>query len=789
MSAAAASAGTRSPDSAGEGAGRSDMAAYGPTLALTATLAVAGFIALMSVVLLVVHPASAPGVLGPQVILQRQTAKTGLYVASFLVVLPLALFAGPRLADRVVAGDNASALAALVGALAGALAVAIIAVKLSASLPWGDGLGAMLVAVAVWWALAGALLAGAARMTRNAMPSRLERLGWPVFVVAGVLLFATVLCLTSLRSLNGRGLVVCAAVGLGAFLLYDRIRVPRLGGWRGAGIDVVVLVILILAIPDLVVFHPSPGPPNIYGEPGVIQFQQDWLLGPANQLLAGGALLVGDPVSQYGVGSIYFMAGWFHLVPIGYGTFGFLDGILTALFYAAAYGVLRIAGLTRVLAAAALTLGVLALIYNLHYAVGALPEQGPLRFGLPMLLILALTAAERWPERARLARSLALAVLGVSSIWALEGFAYTAFTFLAVVVLAAVLGRPGERRRWLAVQLALGAAACLCAHAILAVATLAVTGHLPDWGQYLAYLNGLLLGGKEGSITFGFERWSPGLAVGAAWLTSAAAVVLLVRRRPEIAARERTTLIALGGMTAYALAMFSYTDNRSSTYLLLYVSLPALLIGALWLGLLLRLRPARGTSRGAVAFALSVAVLMVAAAWPSIGGHFSDSALAHTYPAGGLRAALHQLWHPPPLDPRAPEGERLLNRYAPGRRVVILLPIKVDLSIEILMRSGKANRLFLADANQDTFVPSVWKGKVSRGIAQLRRGQRLLIDRTALTIAATLHAHPRIDPLQHPIGAGNPEIEWILGRIDRRFRLRPIARGSAGFVVAKLVRR
>jgi hypothetical protein len=337
--------------------------------------------------------------------------------------------------------------------------------------------------------------------------------------------------------------------------------------------------------------------------------------------------------------------------------------------------------------------------------------------------------------------------------------------------------------------LAWAAAACVCAHLILAVATLAVTGHLPDWGQYLAYINALLLGGREGSITFGFERWSPALAVGAAWLASAAAIVLLVRRRPEIVARERTTLIALTGMTAYALAMFSYTDNRSSTYLLPYVALPVLLIGALWLGLVLRHRPGRAIGHGAVAFALAVAAVMVAAAWPSIGGHFSDSALAHSYPGGGLRSALHRLWHPPPLDPRAPEGERLLKRYVPGRRVVILLPTGVDLAIEILLRSGKANRLFLADANQDTFVPSVWMSKVSRGVAGLRAGDRVLTDRPALSLVATLHAHPAIDPLQHPVGVGNPELEWILGQIGRRFRLRPIHRGQAGFVVAELVRR
>ncbi len=33
-----------------------------------------------------------------------------------------------------------------------------------------------------------------------------------------------------------------------------------------------------------------------------------------------------DTASQYGVGGIYLLAGWFNLVPIGYGTLGFLSG-------------------------------------------------------------------------------------------------------------------------------------------------------------------------------------------------------------------------------------------------------------------------------------------------------------------------------------------------------------------------------------------------------------------------------------------------------------------------------
>lgn len=69
-----------------------------------------------------------------------------------------------------------------------------------------------------------------------------------------------------------------------------------------------------------------------------------------------------------------------------------------------------------------------------------------------------------------------------------------------------------------------------------------------------------------------------------------------------------------------------------------------------------RIRPA------ALAFCLSVAAVMVAAAWPVAGSHFSRSMLAHACPGGGLQAALDRLWHPPPIDPRAPEGARMVTR-------------------------------------------------------------------------------------------------------------------------------
>ncbi len=363
--------------------------------------------------------------------------------------------------------------------------------------------------------------------------------------------------------------------------------------------------------------------------------------------------------------------------------------------------------------------------------------------------------------------------------------------FGAIASAQAWLRPRGERRDWLARQAGLAVAACLLAHALLVAITLLVSGHLPDWGQYLTYIHSFLLGGQAGAISYGFSRWSPGLAVGAAALASAAALVLLVRRVPLIARREPITLIALAGSTAYAIALLSYADNRSSTYLLPYVTLPLLMAGALWLALLLRRRRecAEAMRRGGLAFAVAVGVLVISSAWPSIGRNFNESALAHAHPGGGLRAAVSRLSHPPPIDPRAPVGVRLLDRYVPGRKALIVLPLAPDLGVEILMRGGRTNSMFIGDPVDDSLVPSLWMEKLTAQVRQLRPGQRLLIDRDALTVLARLRANPSIQPQKHPIDGGNQELEWLLREIDRRFRLQPIYRDPDGLIVAELAPR
>ena len=761
-------------------------APYAVTLALTVTLALAACATAISIVMLLVHsPSSGLSSVTGLISRQQQSAKSGLYLAAFALILPGSLWIGVRVANALAASAGRSCAASLSGLLVAVFAALIVVVRLSAELQWGDGLRTLLAASVLWLVVATLVLRAVIRD-----PSRLETLlagreraaAW----LGVVATFGAILCVTPVRSLSLPGLLT-GAIAAAALIALAARRID-LRGPAAAAVDIAAVLVVLVAIPNVIVFTTTGSLPNVYSPPGLIQFQQNWILGPVNQVLGGGTLLVNSPASQYGVGLVYFLAGWFRLVRIGYGTFGLLDGILTAAFYASGYCILRVVGVRRPLAASALALAILTLVYNRTFPVGQLPEQGPLRFGMPILLILLTLIAARGLRAGRAARVGAFLLLAITAIWALEAFAYTLATFLALVAMEAVLrGEQHDRRRWISRQLWLAVAAIVGAHTVFAAATLVAAGRLPDWAPYLAYLNSLL--GGAAAVSYGFARWSPVLAVGAACLASAAGVVLLVWRAPTVARERPLKTLALGGMTAYAVALFSYSDNRSSTYLVAYVALPILLAGALWLSLLLELPRAAAVRRvklAALGSAAALAALMLSAAWPAIASRGSDSLLAHLYPGGGLGAAVDRLIDPPPIDPRAPDGQRLLARYAPAGKVVIVLPDAPELSTEILLRSRRANRLFVGDPAQDSLVPSLWMAKLARQGSQLPAGTPLLVDRAALQLSAALRAKPAIDPVTHPLRGGYPQAELILRAIGQRFRLVVVARGGSGLLIARL---
>jgi hypothetical protein len=742
---------------------------------------------LTSLIMLAVEPKPIPGL----DLSQRQDAESAVYLAAFVVILPLALAGAPRLADRIAAGPNAAALSSLVAILVSTLAAVILLLRLTDVFEWGGGMGPLLALLGAW------SLAGAAALARaaQARPWRsllsVVRLAPFLWAAAAAMVVGTLFTVTHLDSLSPLPLAVGVVLIPPAVLLAQRARTPRRLRW-GVLVDVVVVALLALAIPDLVIFRPedpAASLPEAYIN-GVIQFHQDLLLGPANQVLGGAPILV-DTASQYGVGSILFLVGWFKLAPIGYGTLGFLDGVLTALYFVAGYVMLRLAGASRLLGASALAIAVISLVLSRTYPVGALPQEGPLRFGLPIAFIVASLVGARWPRRSRGAKVVALAVLAISSLWAFEAFALTAVTFAAMACFEAYLLPADARARWLVRQAGLAAAACVCAHLLFAVAMLVGTGQLPEWGQYLAYLEAFLLQ-DLGDVTYDFSRWSPALAVGALYLASASALVLMARRRPEVVRGERIALYAVTGITAYGIAFYHYFVDRSGDHVLAYVSLPALLTGALWLSVLLRSKAVPGAVRaGALAFTLSVVVLLGSVAWSAVEPRLAHSALVQLLPGGDSgRAAVKRLWHFPPADTRSLEGMRLVDTYMPNERRIPVL-VRPSLATETLVSSGRANGLQIANPVADSWVKDAREPFVRDAVSELKQGDRLLLDKGLLAALAEVRTDPTSKLLkQVPVGAATAPLQvFALRRIDERFRLRTIRTDSEGFVVVELVPR
>ncbi len=530
-------------------------ASLADTAGLTIVSVLGAFLLLAPVAYLAVPEVELP----PPFADHHQPGETLLFLASFAILLPLAIRFVLPMADRIAAGPHGTALSGI-NALSWASMLGLLAaVKLSERLPWGGGLAVLFVAMLFWWLLNGgvirnALRPGSARRI-EALASAAPVLWW---IAAGLLLI-TSFAFAFLESVSAAPLLIGALVAAATLIAYRRVRLPAPGRW-GPAIDLALATLVFLAVPNLVILRPEV--PSAAFETQILHFHQDLFLGPASHVLNGGPMLV-ETVSQYGVGSIDFVAGWFALVGAGNGTLGLLEGLLEGLVFVGAYFVIRAAGTRRPLAAAGIVFAIVTLVLGLVFPVGGLLQHGAIRFGMPMAVLVGAVAELRFPSFGRPARVVMLMFVGISSIWALEAFAYSSLTYLGILAAQVPLLPRGERGRWLYRRVGAAVIACLVAHIAFAAGTLIGTGELPDWGLYLSTLRAFLFG-KIGDITYDFSTWSPGLAVGVLYMASAAGTAILVIRQRGFAKRERVTIVALAGSTMYGIALFSYLVNRSA---------------------------------------------------------------------------------------------------------------------------------------------------------------------------------------------------------------------------------
>jgi hypothetical protein len=262
------------------------------------------------------------------------------------------------------------------------------------------------------------------------------------------------------------------------------------------------------------------------------------------------------------------------------------------------------------------------------------------------------------------------------------------------------LAGPGATRRVL-IRGAQAAGVTVASVLAFSLATRALSGGA-DWGPYLEYLR---LYSTQGFAQLRIDFFSPGPLMGAELFLGTVALLWLARDRPQAIARPAR--VALAGYTGFAVAAFTYYIGRSHANNLWVLLVPAVAIGGLWIHVLLS-APAQTWRTVAAAMLLLVGGMIAADSLPSLRGRWQQTAIGKILPlAGGdsIGQALTRIWHEPVLDPRALGGETLLRRHAPGQGRTLVLT-EPDLTVEILLRSDRANLLPMAHPTEDDLLMS-----------------------------------------------------------------------------------
>ena len=108
----------------------------------------------------------------------------------------------------------------------------------------------------------------------------------------------------------------------------------------------------------------------------------------------------------------------------------------------------------------------------------------------------------------------------------------------------------------------------------------------------------------------------------------------------------------------------------------------------------------------------------------------------------------------------------------PGEDASVLM-VAPDLATEILLRSGRVDRLLLGDPWETSFVADDELPALRARVDALRPGDRMLMDAAGRSTLATLRADPARDPLTELLPDLAPLQAWALQRIDRALRPAP----------------
>jgi hypothetical protein len=562
--------------------------------------------------------------------------------------------------------------------------------------------------------------------------------------------------------------LVLAGAALAAVLVLDR-RTPR--AWRRRLFDVGFCVVLAM-----VVFQVEL--PGAYFDNFV--HHHDFYLGPVNDMAHGRTMLV-DIWAAYGVGVYYALLAALSVLPFNHGGLVLLLSTLMAAQYLLVYATLRIAVRSQALVIVAVGAAVMANIFGEVHSYAVYPSVGPLRFGLPYLVVAAAVAAARWPQRARALRVGQLVVIAIAAVWSFETFVYTAVTWFALAALLA-FGRPRAGLRVLVRELAAAAAVSVGAVLALTIGTRVAAGAWPDWSGYFAYIRMMSVGEFANNP---LDFWSPALLMAAAIFLSAVGVVSVAR--DERVRASGPVLAGLAGFTGLASSTFTYFLGELLPAQGPVLLVPVCALGCLWASIILapREQDHRAWRVVPLAVALIAAATLTVFSLPFAVPKWHQTAFAQAVPfadghppsngAPSLRASLEDLWAGRIHDESMVDsGAMLLQRYDPGDGpalvVVARRPDRIwvgDVTTEILLKVHRVNLLPISNPEQDDLIISrVWP-RIVAVIDAVPDGTILL--------TSTLR------PLTGP-----PILQRALGELQQRFDFQVLESSPDGLQVIRL---
>jgi hypothetical protein len=653
-------------------------------------------------------------------------------------------------------------LAAAPAAAARGVAVGIVSLALALlvrRLGHGDAPFHAIVLVAALAAVGAPFLA--ARVWRD----RGDRDVVPAHVIAAVWLVAIVILFTPNHAWRVGNLApaILLAAALTAFLLWLPHRRALAGHARWA-VDTVLCVLLAAVVVQL-------PPVGDYLQP--IAYHQGFFLGPANDVLHGRAMMAGA-WSQYGYGLIDALAGIFKVVPIGFGTMMLIVVAATVAEYVCVFVTLRIAGLGQSLVVLTVGVAVASNLFAPLFAYILYPSAGPIRFGLPYLIVLLAVIGARLPERRAVVRYGMLAAVGLAAAWSFETFTYTAATY-GCLILVEALAEPSGKLRTLIRGAVEGIGASVFGVVAFSLITLALDGHL-DWGPYVEYLK-LYTTEELGALPV--VIFSAGPQMGATIFFTGVAVLWVTRYRPDLL--EAPVRAALTGFTGIALSTYTYYLGRSHPNNLLVIVVPTILLVGLWIHVLLKAGPNPWRNAALAGLALGWAIIAVAA-WPSVEEKWDTTALSLAAPhnAGSLRIQIDEYAENPALNHLAPLGTRLLDRYwQPGEPALVLT--QQDLTTEVLLRSGRRNLLPISHPPEDVIIESSF-GRVRESAHHVPAGTLMLYSPPPVIggqVTPDTELPTEFNKLQ----------DVALRVLRKRFDFEPVAGSAQTLEVVRLVRR